>query len=110
MVEPGVLETCNSEKPSEAVKLGRTRAQRIPSRSRASAHSKTGYICADQNVIFTFRLQQGGGPYIPYCRSSASQGLRGVNFPQPIAINKSYRTVGENAAFKRSLAEVQIRS
>src|ERR1035438_2813501 len=67
-VEPGTLETCNTEKPFEAVKLGRTRVQRIPSRSRASAHSKTGYICADQTVIFIFRLRQRGGPYIPYCR------------------------------------------
>jgi hypothetical protein len=68
MVEPGTLETCNTEKPFEAVKLGRTRVQRIPSRSRASAQSKTGYICADQTVIFTFRLRQSGGPYIPYSR------------------------------------------
>jgi hypothetical protein len=68
MVEPGALETCHTEKPSEAWKVVRTTAQRIPSRSTASAQSKTGYICADQTVIFTFRLQHGGGPYIPYCR------------------------------------------
>jgi hypothetical protein len=71
MVEPAALETCNSEKPFEAVKLGRTRVQRIPSRSRASAHTKTGYICADQTFIFAFRLRQGGGPYIPSCRPTA---------------------------------------
>jgi hypothetical protein len=69
MVEPGALETCNTEKPFEAVLLARTRAQRIPSRSRAHAQIKTGYICADHTVIFTFRLRQSGGPYIPYCRS-----------------------------------------
>jgi hypothetical protein len=76
MVEPGALETWYSEQPSEASKLVRTRAQRIPSRSRASARSKTGYICADQTAFFTFRLQQGGGPYIPdrrrYIRNSES--------------------------------------
>jgi hypothetical protein len=48
MVQPGNLATCNTEEPFEAVQLVRTRAQRIPSRSRASAQSKTGYICADQ--------------------------------------------------------------
>jgi hypothetical protein len=68
MVEPGALETCHSEQPSEASKLVRTKAQRIPSRSRASAHTKAGYISADHTVTFTFRLQQGGGPYIPSCR------------------------------------------
>jgi hypothetical protein len=68
MVEPGTLETCHSEQPSEASKLVRTTAQRIPSRSRASAHKKTGYICADPTVTFTFRLRHGGGPYIPECR------------------------------------------
>ena len=68
MVEPVALETCHTEQPPEASKLVRTRAQRIPSRSRAPAHIKTGYICADPTVILTFRLQQGGGPYIPDCR------------------------------------------
>ena len=29
-----------------------------------------GYICADQTVIFIFRLRQGGGPYIPNWRLS----------------------------------------
>jgi hypothetical protein len=56
MVEPGALETCHTEQPSEASKLVRTRAQRIPSRSRASAHKKTGYICADQPVHLHFSL------------------------------------------------------
>jgi hypothetical protein len=68
MVEPGTLATCNTEKPFEAAKVDRTRAQRIPSRSRASAQSKIG---ADQTVTFTFRLRQRGGPYIPYCRQFA---------------------------------------
>jgi len=77
MVEPGTLETCNTEKPFEAVKLGKTRVQRIPSRSRASAQSKTGYICADQTVIFTFRLRQSGGPYIPYCRPPCESIVKG---------------------------------
>ena len=80
MVEPGALETCHSEQPSEASKPVRTRAQRIPSRSRASAHTKTGYICADQTFIFAFRLQQGGGPYIPYCRYTL--GTRRLPFPK----------------------------
>ena len=56
MVEPGGLETCHTEQPSEASKLVRTRAQRIPSRSRASAHKKTGYIYADQPVHLHFSL------------------------------------------------------
>src|ERR1700728_69218 len=70
MVEPGTLEICHTEQPFEASKLVRTRTQRIPSRSRAWAQSKTGYICADPTAIFTFRLQHGGGPYIPYCRAA----------------------------------------
>jgi len=69
MVEPGALETCKTGKAFEA--------QRIPSRSRASAHSKTGYICAGQTVILTFRLRQGGGPYIPVCRSYVKKDLFG---------------------------------
>ena len=85
MVEPGALETCHSEQPFEASKLVRTRAQRIPSRSRASAQSKTGYICADPTVIFTFRLQQGGGPYIPYCRNTATEN---TNPSQPLRMKK----------------------
>ena len=32
---------------------------------------RPAYICAGQTVIFTFRLQQGGGPCIPYCGSLA---------------------------------------
>src|ERR1700739_2213422 len=43
-------------------------AQRIPSWPGATAPTKAAYICADQPVTFTFRLQYGGGPYIPYCR------------------------------------------
>ena len=31
---------------------------------------KAEYICADQTVILTFRLQHGGGPYIPDCRQT----------------------------------------
>jgi hypothetical protein len=80
MVEPGALETCHTEQPSEASKLVRTRAQRIPSRSRASAHTKTGYICADQTVFSTFRLRQGGGPYNPYCRYTP--GTRRLPVPE----------------------------
>src|ERR1700684_2235303 len=56
MVEPGALETCHTEQPSEASKLVRTRVQRIPSRSRASAHTKTGYICADPTARLHFSL------------------------------------------------------
>ena len=77
MVEPGTLETCNTEKPFKAVKLVRTRVQRIPSRSRAAAQSKTGYICADPTVIFAFRLRQRGGPYIPYCRRPCKSVVKG---------------------------------
>ena len=44
--------------------MGR-RTQRIPSWPGAIAPTKAAYICADQPVTFTFRLQQGGGPYIP---------------------------------------------
>src|SRR6201987_3807086 len=40
-------------------------AQRIPSWPGATAPTKAAYICADQPVTFTFRLRQGGGPYIP---------------------------------------------
>jgi hypothetical protein len=86
MVEPGALETCNTEKPFEAVLLARTRAQRIPSRSRAHAQIKTGYICADHTVIFTFRLRQSGGPYIPYCRQSRTW------LPEPCARRIRSRT------------------
>src|ERR1700691_1695742 len=56
MVEPGALQTCHSEQPSEASKLVRTRAQRIPSRSRALAHTKAGYICADPTARLHFSL------------------------------------------------------
>jgi hypothetical protein len=52
MVEPGMLETCHTEKPFEAVKPGRTSVQRIPSRSRAVCsvsdlyrHSDRGGTC-----------------------------------------------------------------
>jgi len=56
MVEPGALETCHPEQPFEASKLVRTRAQRIPSRSRALAHTKAGYICADPTARLHFSL------------------------------------------------------
>jgi hypothetical protein len=40
-------------------------AQRIPSWPGALAPTKAEYICADQPVTLTFRLRQGGGPYMP---------------------------------------------
>ncbi len=52
-------------------KLGRERSA-FHQGPELEAHAKTGYICADQTVIFTFRLQQGGGPYIPHRRSIGS--------------------------------------
>src|ERR1700729_1348056 len=39
-------------------------AQRIPSWPGALAPTKAEYICADQPVTLTFRLRQGGGPYM----------------------------------------------
>ena len=45
-------------------------------------HTKAGYICADQTVIFTFRLQRSGGPYIPVRRSLA----RFVRFTKHIGL------------------------
>src|SRR5580692_11139359 len=79
MVEPGALETCHPEQPFEASKLVRTRAQRIPSRSRASAHTKTGYICADPTVYLHFSLAtrrrtiHSGLPVLrPECRTSVA--------------------------------------
>ncbi len=50
--------------------MGR-RTQRIPSWPGATVPTKAAYICADQPVTFTFRLQQGGGPYIPDGRPNA---------------------------------------
>ena len=41
------------------------------------AHKKAGYICADQTVIFIFRLQKGGGPYIPVCRLLCAMSAKG---------------------------------
>jgi len=46
-------------------------ARRIPSWPGAKAPTKAEYICADQNVTLTFRLQKGGGPYITSCRPLA---------------------------------------
>jgi hypothetical protein len=44
--------------------LIRNRAQRIPSWPGGTSPTKAEYICADQPATFTFRLQNGGGPYI----------------------------------------------
>lgn len=39
--------------------------------ARVSTPTMAEYICADQPVTLIFRLQHGGGPYIPDGRSSA---------------------------------------
>src|SRR5580704_11514184 len=67
--------------------MGR-RTQRIPSWLGATAPTKAAYICADQPVTFTFRLQQGGGPYIPDCRPTGSyeqNPLLRINHEYPVS-------------------------
>jgi hypothetical protein len=59
------------EEVFKTAKLMGRRTQRIPSWPGATAPTKAAYICADQPVTFTFRLQQGGGPYIPDSRQSS---------------------------------------
>ena len=64
----GSLETCYSEYVLRDCKINRSRAQRIPSSAKSNGPpKKAGYICADQTVILTFRLQGSGGTYVP-CR------------------------------------------
>jgi len=67
-VEPGALETCNGEQAIEAVKLVRTRAQRIPSCAQSICSPKGRIHLRRPPAIFTFRLQYGDGPYIPHRR------------------------------------------
>ena len=59
-------------------------AQRIPSWPGALAPTKAEYICADQPVTLTFRLRQGGGPYMPvggsYDRSTCQRFLSLIVF------------------------------
>jgi hypothetical protein len=69
MVEPGALERCLPEKPVEACKVFGTRAQRIPSGSRASAHTKAGYLCADPSAHLHF---------------SPATGRRTIHFAMPV--------------------------
>ena len=65
-VEPGVLETCNTEQALEAVKVVRTRARRIPSSAQSDCSTRGRIHLRGPSVSFTFRLQHGDGPYIPY--------------------------------------------
>src|ERR1700741_3589759 len=69
-VEPGALETCIRKMPTKAAKLIRTRAQRIPFRP-GDRYSNKGRIHSRRPILSSssFRLQYGGGPYIPYCRT-----------------------------------------
>jgi hypothetical protein len=62
---PGALQTRNRKKSYETALLMGKRAQRIPSWPGATAPTKAVYIRADQPVTLTFRLRQGGGPYMP---------------------------------------------
>src|ERR1017187_2442072 len=43
----------------------RQESGRNPSRPGSWTPRKAEYICADQTVILSFRLQLGGGPYMP---------------------------------------------
>src|SRR6516225_12405775 len=56
--------------PAKAAKLIRTRAQRIPFRP-GDRYSNKGRIHSRRPILSpsSFRLQYGGGPYIPDCRS-----------------------------------------
>jgi len=63
---PALLKPAMGNRLKKPAKLNRTRVQRIPSRPRALAHTKAGYIRADLQCHFIFRLQCGGGPYIPH--------------------------------------------
>jgi hypothetical protein len=65
-VEPGVLETCNTEQALEAAKLVRTRARRIPSSAQSNCSTRGRIHLRGPSVSFIFRLQHGDGPYIPY--------------------------------------------
>src|ERR1700741_1806361 len=75
-VEPGALETCIRKMPTKAAKLIRTRAQRIPFRP-GYRYSNKGRIHSRRPILSSssFRLQYGGGPYIPDCWSFGSSAL-----------------------------------
>jgi hypothetical protein len=74
-VEPGALETCNGEQAIEAVKLVRTRAQRIPSCAQSICSPKGRIHLRRPPAIFTFRLQYGDGPYIHHRRQHTRNRL-----------------------------------
>ena len=74
-VEPGALETCNGEQALEAVKLVRTRAQRIPSCAQSNCSPKGRIHLRRPPAIFIFCLQRGDGPYIPHRRLDARDSL-----------------------------------
>ena len=67
-VEPGVLETCYTEQALEAELLVRTRARRIPSSAQSNCSTRGRIHLRGPSVSFTFRLQHGDVPYIPYRR------------------------------------------
>jgi hypothetical protein len=64
---PALLKPVMGNRLKKPAKLNRTRVQRIPSRPRAVAHKKAGYIRADLQCHLIFRLQNGGGPYMEGC-------------------------------------------
>src|ERR1700751_1220775 len=69
-VDPGAPETCIRKMPTKAAKLKRTRAQRIPFRP-GDRYSNRGRIHSRRPILSSssFRLQYGGGPYIPDSRT-----------------------------------------
>src|SRR5271165_4979168 len=63
---PALPKTCIRKMPSKAALLKRTRAQRIPFRPGVR-YSNKGRIHSRRPILSSsfFRLQNGGGPYIP---------------------------------------------
>jgi len=98
-VEPGALETCCTEKPFEAAKLSRTRAQRIPSRSRASAHSKTGYIGADQPPSSLFA-----------CSTAADHTFRKAGYASTSDVRLRLSDHAAKIATKHSAIQMPVKS
>jgi hypothetical protein len=76
----------NSEEVLRDCLTNGERSAAHPILARSLAPTKAEYICADQRVTLTFRLQHGGGPYIPSSRVGSDRQVLSNSIIRVVAL------------------------
>src|ERR1700722_19858542 len=91
-VDPGALENLHSENAFKGSVTKKDEGAAHPIQARSSLlQSRPNTFAQTNSVILTFRLQNGGGPYIPVGRCPAQNSL--------LAIYRESRIIGVRSPF-----------